>query len=232
MRLAGRQETGDHTSMSGYHFTLAGTRLTALGSGALWWADQHLLCVSDLHLGKSERHLRRGGAALPPYEVRDTLHRLSALIEQFSPDTVLCLGDSFDDLAAAEALPAPEADDLREMVKARNWIWIEGNHDPGATSFGGYSCDEITIGALTFRHIARKDAAPGEVSGHYHPKARLSRGSARPTFLLDHTRLILPAFGTYTGGLRSSDPALTGLMAPQALAILTGPTPLPCPMPR
>lgn len=232
MRLAGRQETGDHTSMSGYDFTLAGTRLTALGSGALWWADHRLLCVSDLHLGKSERHLRRGGAALPPYEVRDTLNRLSALIEQFSPDTVLCLGDSFDDLAAAEALPAPEAEDLRQMVVARAWVWIEGNHDPGATRFGGQSCDEITIGPLTFRHIARSDAKPGEVSGHYHPKARLSRGSARPAFLLDHTRLILPAFGTYTGGLRTSDPALAGLMAPQALAILTGPTPLPCPMPR
>lgn len=232
MRLAGGPETGDQTVMRGYDFTLAGTRLTALGSGALWWSDERLLCVSDLHLGKSERHLRRGGAALPPYEVRDTLNRLTALIEQFTPDTVLCLGDSFDDLAAARALPALEAGDLRQMVKARNWIWIEGNHDPGTTSFGGYSCDEITIGALTFRHIARKDAAPGEVSGHYHPKARLSRGSARPTFLLDHTRLILPAFGTYTGGLRTSDPVLAGLMAPQALAILTGPTPLPCPMPR
>ena len=80
-------------------------------------------------------------------------------------------------------------------------------------------------------HIAEPHGS-GEVSGHYHPKARLSRGSARPAFLLDHTRLILPAFGTYTGGLRTSDPALAGLMAPQALAILTGPTPLPCPMPR
>lgn len=232
MRLAGGPKTGDHAGMSGYDFTLAGARLTALGSGALWWGEERLLCVSDLHLGKSERHLRRGGAALPPYEVRDTLNRLSALIEQFAPDTVLCLGDSFDDLAAARALPATDAKTLRQMVAARKWIWIEGNHDPGATSFGGQSCEEITIRPLTFRHIAHQDAAPGEVSGHYHPKARLSRGSARPAFLLDHTRLIMPAFGTYTGGLRSSDPALADLMAPQALAILTGPIPLPCPMPR
>ncbi len=232
MRLAAGSKTDDQTRMSGYDFTLAGTRLTALGSGALWWADERLLCVSDLHLGKSERHLRRGGAALPPYEVRDTLNRLSALIKQYSPDTVLCLGDSFDDLAAAKALPASEADDLRQMVAARKWIWIEGNHDPGTTSFGGQSCDEITIGPLTFRHIARVDATPGEVSGHYHPKARLSRGRSRPAFLVDHIRLILPAFGTYTGGLRSRDPALAGLMQPQALAILTGPTPIPCPMPR
>ncbi len=218
--------------MSGYDFSLAGARLTALGSGALWWPAQRLLCVSDLHLGKAERHLRRGGAALPPYEVRDTLDRLDRLIADFEPDTVLCLGDSFDDLSAAQYLPAAQAERLRAMTTRQNWIWVEGNHDPGAAGFGGHTCEHATIGPLTFRHIAQADAQPGEVSGHFHPKARLRRGRARAAFLVDRTRLILPAFGTYTGGLYSSDPALAGLMDPQALAILTGPAPLPCPMPR
>ncbi|MDE4140527.1 MULTISPECIES: ligase-associated DNA damage response endonuclease PdeM [Rhodobacterales] len=218
--------------MVGYDFTLAGARLTALGSGALWWAERRLLCVSDLHMGKSERHLRRGGAPLPPYETRDTLARLAKLIRQLRPETVLCLGDSFDDLAAAQALPPEDVQDLRSLIAAQDWIWVEGNHDPGPTGFGGRSCTEMRLGPLTFRHIAEGDAEAGEISGHYHPKARLRRGSARPAFLLDRTRLILPAFGTYTGGLRSSDPALAGLMAPEAIAILTGPKPLPCPMPR
>ena len=73
------------------------------------------------------------------------------------------------------------------------------------------------------------------MSGHYHPKARLSargRSVSRRCFLLDCDRLILPAYGTYTGGLRSEDAALTGLMRPEALAILTGPVPRPIPMPR
>ena len=95
---------------------------------------------------------------------------------------------------------------------------------------GGDPVAELRLGSLTFLHIASPDAE-GEISGHYHPKARL-RGQSRPAFLLDKSRLILPAFGTYTGGLRSSDPALTALMDQQALAILTGARALPCPMPR
>lgn len=90
--------------MSGYSFSLAGADLVALGAGALWWPAQQLLCVSDLHLGKSERHLRRGGAALPPYETRDTLDRLGVLVDALAPQTVICLGDSFDDDAAVQAL--------------------------------------------------------------------------------------------------------------------------------
>ncbi|MEY8800801.1 ligase-associated DNA damage response endonuclease PdeM [Leisingera sp. XS_AS12] len=216
--------------MTGYDFTLAGARLTALASGALWWADHRLLCVSDLHLGKSERHARCGGSPLPPYEGRDTLRRLETLVTALDPATVISLGDSFDDDAAARTLPAAELDQLRSLMGRRRWIWIEGNHDPAPVAFGGETLAELACGPLTFRHIAAP-AARAEVSGHYHPKARL-RSAARPCFLLDRSRLILPAFGTYTGGLRSSAPALTALMAPDALAILTGPTALPVPMPR
>jgi metallophosphoesterase superfamily enzyme len=92
----------------------------------------------------------------------------------------------------------------------------------------------LRVGPLTFRHIAQADAR-GEVSGHYHPKAHLSlrgRQVSRPAFLRDARRLILPAYGTYTGGLRSTDKALTDLMATDAQAILTGPVPTCIPMPR
>ncbi|MGR3762056.1 ligase-associated DNA damage response endonuclease PdeM [Roseobacteraceae bacterium NS-SX3] len=216
--------------MNGYDFSLCGARLTALGAGALWWAEQNLLCVSDLHLGKAERHARRGGSSLPPYESRDTLARLAQLADAVKPETIVCLGDSFDDMAAAGALPAQDRAQIAQLMENRRWIWIEGNHDPAPSCFGGVHAAELTLGPLTFRHIARSGAA-GEISGHYHPKARL-RGISRPAFLLDEARLILPAFGTYTGGLRSTDPALAALMGPRALAILTGPRPLPVPMPR
>lgn len=218
--------------MTGYDFTLAGAKLTALSAGALWWGDEGLLCVSDLHLGKSERILRHGGSALPPYETRDTLGRLADLLEQFQPQQLICLGDSFDDLVAAEALVEQDADRLSDLVQALNWIWIEGNHDPGATRFGGQNRRELRLGPLLFRHIAKPECSKGEISGHYHPKVKLRRGPARTAFLLDETRAILPAFGTYTGGLRSDDPALGQLMGPQAIAVLTGATALPCPMPR
>ncbi|MEM9871128.1 MAG: ligase-associated DNA damage response endonuclease PdeM [Pseudomonadota bacterium] len=220
--------------MNSCDLTLAGAALQAMGSGALFWPDRSLLCVSDLHLGKAERIARRGGAQLPPYETRDTLTRLANDLDTTGATQVICLGDSFDDRAAAEALPQDERLWIKRLQAGRQWVWIEGNHDPGPLEFGGTHKAEATIGPLTFRHVAQ-DGATGEVSGHYHPKATLhTRGRAvtRPAFLWDAHRLILPAYGTYTGGLRSHDPALARLMAADAHAILTGQMPVTIPLAR
>lgn len=217
--------------MNALPFTFCDTSLLALGTGALYWPDPALLVVSDLHLGKSERFARRGAPPLPPYETRDTLARLEADIEATGARAVICLGDSFDDHTAAEALPDDEKLWIARLMAGRDWTWIEGNHDPGPTEMGGAHRAEVALGPLTFRHIALPATTPGEVSGHYHPKARL-RGAARRCFLKDATRLILPAYGTYTGGLRSDDKALCDLMAPDAVAILTGARPCALPMPR
>ncbi len=221
-------------SMNCHDFSFAGAALKALGSGALWWPDQALLCVSDLHLAKSERVARRSGQALPPYETRDTLDRLACDLAATAARTVICLGDSFDDLAAAARLPEQERLWITQLQAGRRWVWIEGNHDPGPLEYGGTHLKEMMLGPLTFRHIAQT-GGKGEVSGHYHPKAGLharGRKITRPAFLLDAQRLILPAYGTYTGGLHSHSDVLGHLMQPDALAILTGPVPTCVPMPR
>ncbi|SMO75721.1 ligase-associated DNA damage response endonuclease PdeM [Ruegeria faecimaris] len=213
---------------------LAGQNLLALGSGALWWPDKSVLCVSDLHLGKSERLARRGGTTLPPYDSQDTLARLAADIEHTQPDIVICLGDSFDDLDALNALSVPDRLQITAMQAGRRWVWIEGNHDPGPVDLGGSHLAEYAVDPLVFRHIAQPKGK-AEVSGHYHPKARVrvrGRSITRPAFLMDQARLILPAYGTYTGGLFSSDHVLDALMSDQAMAILTGKIPQMIPMPR
>jgi DNA ligase-associated metallophosphoesterase len=216
--------------MNSVDFPFLGTCLTARPSGALFWAEKRVLIVSDLHLGKSERIARRGGALLPPYDTIETLTRLSADIEATRPATVICLGDSFDDLAAAESLAPEHHDTLTRLQAGRRWIWIEGNHDPGPVGLGGEHLAALGLGALTFRHVAVPGAAPGEVSGHYHPKARVSRMS-RPCFMRDAGRLILPAYGCYTGGLDWMTPALRGLFQPEAVAYLTGARVLAVPVP-
>ena len=215
--------------MSAYDFRLCETALTALPSGALYWAEQGVLVVSDLHLGKSERIARRSGVLLPPYEVTETLSRLDADIATTAPRLVICLGDSFDDLEAAD-LAEDHALWLTRLMAGRRWVWIEGNHDPGPVDLGGEHRTELTLGPLTFRHIALLGAR-GEVSGHYHPKMRVA-GQSRRCFLLDGARLILPAFGTYTGGLSSDSLAFSGLMEDDAIAILTGRKALPVPIPK
>jgi len=202
-----------------FHFCNA--HLRALPAGALWWGDASLLCVSDLHLGKSERLARRAGQLTPPYDSLETLIRLKDLIDHHDPKIVICLGDSFDDLAAGKAFSPELRQLLVTLIAGRKWIWITGNHDPGPLDIQGSWQGEYLHDGLTFRHIAEEGAAPGEVSGHFHPKASI-RGNRRPCFCYDKKRLILPAFGTYTGGLRASDPVIAELFEADARAVMTG----------
>ncbi|MEE4119291.1 MAG: ligase-associated DNA damage response endonuclease PdeM [Paracoccaceae bacterium] len=208
---------------TGVSLEIAGEALALLPERALWWAAERLLVASDLHLGKSERIARRGGTLVPPYESADTLGRLAALVRAHAPAHVVCLGDSFDDLRAAEALGQAEREGLAELMAGRRWTWVQGNHDPGPTDLGGTCAAELRLGGIVLRHAADPGETAAEISGHFHPKAG-ARGVRRPAFVTDGRRLILPAFGTYTGGLDAADPAIARLMGPGARAILTGPT--------
>jgi DNA ligase-associated metallophosphoesterase len=217
-----------------HDFNFCGETLAALPTGALFWPAKGILCVSDLHLGKSERVMRRGGPLLPPYDTQETLSRLDADIQYNKPATVICLGDSFDDLQAAEGLHDDTKLWLQHLQAGRRWIWIEGNHDPGPVRLGGTHLAEIRVGGLTFRHIAIPGAS-GDVSGHYHPKFSLrSRGRtiSRPCFVYDDTRLMLPAYGTFTGGLSVRDANIQSLFGPNARVVMTGNTTHVLPLPK
>jgi DNA ligase-associated metallophosphoesterase len=233
LNLAAMFGTSHDRNMASHKFTFHGHILEARGDGALFWPAQNILVVSDLHLGKSERIARRGGSLLPPYETEDTLGRLDTAINQTNPAQVLCLGDSFDDLTAADHLNERHQTWITRLQAGRLWTWIEGNHDAGGTAFGGTHLAELKRDRVTFTHIATPKN--GEVSGHYHPKATINlrgRVVTRPAFLYDERHLILPSFGTYTGGLNTTDPALRKLFTNTARAILTGSAPIEIPMPR
>lgn len=196
----------------GLAFRLADVVVEARPSGVLWVPGSRLLAVADLHLGKAQRLARRGGALLPPFETADTLARLGAEIAALDPRAVICVGDSFDDTQAVASLSGTERAALTGMAAGRAWVWVSGNHDPQPPGLGGTGADEWQAGGLVFRHVAG-GAAPGEVSGHFHPKATVAlrgRRVARRCFLHDRERLILPAFGTYAGGLDVSDRAFDG----------------------
>ena len=212
--------------------SLAGTSVAALGSGALWWAEESLLVVSDMHLGKSDRMARRRGPLLPPYETRATLEKLAADLEATGAARVISLGDSFDDDLGVEALEAEDHALLLGLIAGRAWTWISGNHDPAPIPLGGACCDELVLGGLVFRHIAEDVGGAFEVSGHYHPKLSLVTRAGmitRAAFVWDEARMILPAYGAYTGGLNVKDPALRGLFAATARAVLTGVKPVVVP---
>lgn len=220
--------------MNTYSLTLSGVKLQALESGALFWPDQRLLCVSDLHLGKSERISRQGGAFLPPQDTRDTLARLERDLLATSANSVICLGDSFDASASSRGISEPEFMWITRMQAGRRWVWIEGSHDPGPLAIGGSHMAELPLPPLTFRHIARK-AASGEISGYFHPKAKLEgpdQPTSRPCFLVDSDRIVVPAYGSQGSNLHRADDVLADLMRSETLAILTGPKMRSIPMPR
>lgn len=188
--------------------TIAGVTLAADLSGALYWEEQRLLVVSDLHLEKGSSYAMRG-VLLPPYDTIATLGRLGAVIARHDPKTVIALGDSFHDRNAHERLSPANRDVLSALQARRDWIWISGNHDPELPSdLGGTVADEVAIGPITFRH--EPTGAEGEIAGHLHPKARISaRGRAmeRRCFATDGQRAVMPSFGAYTGGLSIRDAA-------------------------
>ncbi|MDB5617559.1 ligase-associated DNA damage response endonuclease PdeM [Tardiphaga sp.] len=187
---------------------IAGITLHADLSGALYWEEQRLLVVSDLHLEKGSSYATRG-VLLPPYDTIATLGRLGAVIARHDPRTVIALGDSFHDRDAHDRLSQPNRDVLAALQLRRDWIWISGNHDPALPSdLGGVVAGEVAIGPITFRH--EPTGAHGEIAGHLHPKARVStrgRSVERRCFASDGMRAIMPAFGAYTGGLNIRDAA-------------------------
>lgn len=193
-----------------------GAHLIADPSGALFWPSERLLVVSDLHFEKGSAMAARGHGLLPPYDTLETLNRIERLLQHFTPKRLICLGDSFHDMSAADRLSSKELERLKAISAAQDTIWIEGNHDPHPPAeIGGTVASEIAIGPLVFRHLPSEGRqAQGEVAGHLHPKARIRRRgrsvSAR-CFATDGARAIMPAFGAYTGGLDVTDRAFRGL---------------------
>jgi len=195
---------------------VAGHELLFDASGVVVWPNESILIVADLHLEKGSSHAERR-IFLPPYDTAATLAALTKAIHCYAPKTVICLGDSFHDRRAARRIADGDRETIFRLQAGRNWFWVSGNHDPEApTGLGGDSCDELGIGNLIFRHEPTAGPTPGEIAGHLHPAARIrgrGRSVRRRCFASDGTRLVLPAFGAFTGGLNVLDPAWSGIFS-------------------
>ncbi len=183
-------------------------------AGALFWPDESLLIVADLHFEKGSAYAARW-QFLPPYDTAATLARLAALIAIYAPRRVLALGDSFHDRWADQRLSMPDRARLQQLQMGSDWIWIAGNHDPQIPAdLAGTCLDELQIGPIVFRHEPKRGAVGHEIAGHLHPAARvmgLGGSVRRRCFVSDGRRCILPAFGAFTGGLNWCDPAFAAL---------------------
>lgn len=193
---------------------LAGITVVADPAGAIYWPDEKLLGVADLHLEKGSAFAARG-VLLPPYDTATTLARLARLVERYTPRIVIALGDSFHDGGGPARMDEVSRMALKALQRARDWVWIAGNHDPDpAENIGGRFAAVLAIGPLTFRHEPAAQISDGEIAGHLHPLARVAqrgRAVSRRCFAGDGRRLVMPAFGAYAGGLNVRDRAIVSL---------------------
>jgi len=203
---------------------IAGERLLLDPSGVLVWPEQHLLAVADLHLEKGSAAAVRG-RLVPPWDTRVTLERLALALRHWRPRIVVALGDSFHDGDGHARLAAADAARLAALTAQARFVWVLGNHDPlPAPGIGGEAAAEFRLGPLRFRHIAEPRTA-GEISGHFHPRATVPTRAAtvaRPCFVADARRVILPAFGAYTGGLDVRHPEIIRLFPRGGRVFLLG----------
>lgn len=205
---------------------VAGESLSLYPCGALWWPARQVLVVSDLHLEKGSFYAARG-QMIPPYDTGATLARLAALMAVLKPAAVISLGDSLHDRDARQRMAEHDVDRVRDMTGQTDWVWIAGNHDPDPPhGLGGRGLAELELGALVFRHQPGQAAAPGEISGHLHPCARVAGRGGRVIrsrcFVSDGDRLVMPAYGAFTGGLNILDPAFQGIFSGPPVAAVLG----------
>ena len=196
-------------------FSFAGEEMALAGGLALYWPRERALLVADLHLEKASFYARFG-QLLPPYDSRETLGRLADAIRQTGARRVFCLGDNFHDAAGAERLEPHALGMLEALARSTDWVWVAGNHDLGRVPLGT-AVEELELSGLVLRHEALPGEARPELSGHFHPRLKVTargRRVVRPCAVASERKLILPAFGALTGGMDAADPAIIAAMQP------------------
>lgn len=194
-------------------------------AGALWCERHGTLVVSDLHLEKGSSFAARG-QFLPPYDTAETLRRLGLLIGRYAPRRVIALGDSFHDPRALCRMAESDRVTLAGLQRKRDWIWITGNHDEGLEgALPGEILPMLDEDGIRFVHIPQAAPAGLEIAGHLHPCAVIrlrGRGQRRRALVTCGRRIVMPAFGAFTGGLNLRDPAVSGLFAGAFTALVMG----------
>lgn len=220
--LALKPERLDAGEFNDQPVNICGKAFLADFSGALYWPAEDALIVADLHLEKGSTFARRG-IMLPPYDTRETLARLAEAIDRFDAATVIALGDSLHEEAGAQRISPEDRETLRILQDDREWIWITGNHDPRiAAELGGHVRSELEVEGIMLRHVPANGRVTHEIAGHLHPAAKLSlhgHSFRRPCFVSNGLRLVMPAFGTYAGGLNVLDDAFVPLFGDDGLAV-------------
>jgi len=183
----------------------SGEQLILSKEKAIYWPAKRTLIISDLHLGKSA-HFRRSGIQVPDTVNHSDLQRLTTLMKEFDPETLLVTGDMFHNNINSDA----DAFLIwRKNYAALKVVLIKGNHDLLKTA--DYEALDIEVHHKEllnwpFRFIHDKPNEFDEyynISGHIHPGVVLY-GKAKqrlkfPCYYFGKSCAVLPAFSVFTG---------------------------------
>ncbi|RYY90354.1 MAG: ligase-associated DNA damage response endonuclease PdeM [Chitinophagaceae bacterium] len=186
-------------------FEFRGQRLWLSGQRALFWENEGLLLLSDLHLGKSG-HFRKEGIAVPGAVMKEDMQCLLTLLQHFRPKQLVVVGDFFHSRANLELELFSR---WRSDLPHQSIVLIRGNHDILPDEWYRANAIEVVEGAMRVGEFCLahdpKDAPDGVYTfcGHVHPGIvlnGLARQSLRlPCFYFAGHYCILPAFGRFTG---------------------------------
>ena len=173
------------------------------------------LLVADLHLGKAAT-FRNAGIPVPEGSAQADLARLERLVRDTAARRLIVLGDLFHARSGCTQAVFDEFAASRARMPGTEVLLIPGNHDRAIgkipASLGIDSClrthDEPPF---HFVHEPATDLPePGRtcftIAGHLHPTVVLRSPSGdritERCFVAEEATLVLPAFGSFTGGHR------------------------------
>lgn len=192
-------------------FKFANQLWFADGRHVLFWPRKNTLIVSDLHFGKGQS-LNRYGNFIPTHDTASTLMFLQKVIQDYQPAHVIALGDSFHDKHVVQDMGDTDNEKLTWLCQRMSrWTWILGNHDEDMPHIwpGEYKTS-LTSEGVAFLHEPESEPTY-QIVGHFHPKYKVClRGTSVSgrCFVKDNHTLIMPSFGSYTGGLSIEDVAI------------------------
>jgi DNA ligase-associated metallophosphoesterase len=187
--------------------TIKNNTLTLLSHKAIWWEEEKILLISDLHIGKIA-HFRKAGIAVPPQAAEQNFLRLDTLMAAHLVKQILFIGDLFHSDLNSEW---DRFCTWRNRHITIDMSLILGNHDRFPVKYYQDICltvyeEELKVGPFTFAHQPKEKPEENEyvISGHIHPVIKL-KGLAHqqlkfPCFYFGTQQALLPSFGAFTGG--------------------------------
>ena len=176
---------------------------------AVFWVEQRLLFLADVHFGKA-MSFRRAGIAVPSGQTEHDLARMRALVMRFKPDKLLILGDLMHCKPAALEPWISALSEFKAAFAPMACQIIAGNHDRhrnNALPDWDWLINSLDIYPFRFTHEPSTKAGFYSFAGHVHPciSLRMAGGNLRlPAYCFAEQQALIPSFGSFTGGFTVS----------------------------